>query len=141
MTEITPSLPTPVPVAFLLCDQVSVDSMSGKKTIIGVFDRIWVETFPAAHRPIWLYVRVINCEGQYPVKIEYVQVASQTVMGRAEGTAHSGDRQIYTDFVLQLPQIPLPERGEYEFRLWMDNKFISSIRLTAYPRSEMEVGS
>ena len=141
MVEETSPLPTPVPVAFLLCDQISVDASSGKKTIVGVFDRIWVGQFPASHSPVWLYVRVIDCEGQYPVRVEYVQVSNQAILGRAEGTANSQNRHRYTDFVLQLPRIPLPEQGEYEFRLWMNNKFISSIRLTALPRSELEAQS
>jgi|ERR687896_419154 hypothetical protein len=138
MLEQNSAMPTPVPVAFLLCDQISVDSSTGKKTIVGVFDRIWVGRFPANHRPVWLFVRVIDCEGQYPVRIEYVQVSNQTILGRAEGIANSADRHYYTDFILQLPVIPLPERGEYEFRLWMSNRFISSVRLTALPLNEME---
>lgn len=132
------AVPTPVPIAFLSCDQILVDSGTGKKTIVGVFDRIWVRQFPARHGPVWLYVRVIDCEGQYPIRIEYVQVSNQTILGSAEGTTTSKDRHLYTDFVLQLPVIALPERGEYEFRLWMSNRFISSTRLTILPRSEME---
>lgn len=141
MVEESSSLPTPVPVAFLVCDQILTDGTTGKKTIVGVFDRIWAERFPASHRPVWLFVRVIDCEGQYPYIIEYVRVSTQEILGKAEGTATSRDRQRYTDFVLQLPVIPLPEQGEYEFRLWMGNKFISSTRLTALPQSEMEARS
>ena len=138
MEEENLALPTPVPVAFLICDQISVDQSSQKKTIVGIFDRIWVGQFPTNYRPAWLYARVIDCEGEYAVKIEYVQVSTQTVLGEGEGTATSNNRHGYTDLVLQWPVMPLPDPGEYEFRLWMNNKFISSARVTARPRTEME---
>ena len=135
------ALPTPVPVAFLICDQIPVDATTKKKTIVGVFDRIGVVQFPATHSPVWLFIRVIDSEGQYPIKIEYVQVSNQSILANVQGTVNSSDRHRYTDFVLQLPMIPIPEQGEYEFRLWMSNRFISSARLTALPSSEMEVAS
>jgi hypothetical protein len=138
MVEETSSLPTPVPVAFLLCDQISVDSTSGKKTIVGIFDRMWVGRFPTNYRPASLYARVIDCEGEYEVRVEFVQVSTQAVLGKAGGALRSNNRHAYTDLVLPWPVIPIPAPGEYEFRLWMNNKFINSIRFTAQPRTEME---
>jgi hypothetical protein len=133
-----PAVPTPVPVAFLLCDQISVDQTTGKKTIVGIFDRMLVGQFPTNYRPASLYARVIDCEGEYEVRVEYVQVSTQTVLGQAGGTLRSNNRHTYTDLVLPWPVIPILASGEYEFRLWMNNKFINSIRFTAQPRTEME---
>ena len=130
--------PTPVPIAFLLCDQISSDQTTGKKTVVGIFDRMWVSRFPTNYRPASLYARLIDCEGEYEFRIEYVQVSTQTVLGKAEGQATAKDRHRYTDIVIAWPVIPIPDAGEYEFRLWMSNKFINSIRFTAQPRSEME---
>ena len=141
MAEEISSLPTPVPIAFLLCDQISVDQTTKKKTIVGIFDRMWVGRFPTNYRPASLFARMIDCEGEYAVRVEYVQVSTQAVLGQAEGVARSSSRHAYTDVVLSWPVIPIPEPGEYEFRLWMNNKFINSIRFTARPRTEMEVQS
>ena len=138
MQENGHDVPTPVPVAFLLCDQIIVEAGSGKKTIVGVFDRIGVHQFPATHSPAWLYIRVIDCEGEYKHRIEYVQVSTQKTLAQANGTATSNNRHIYTEFVLSCPPLPLPEPGEYEFRLWLNDKFISRARVTAHMRSEME---
>ena len=132
--------PTPVPVAFLLCDQIIVEAGSGKKTIVGVFDRVGVRQFPATHSPAWLYIRVIDCEGEYEHRIEYVQVATQKILARANGTATSKNRHVYAEFVLPCPPLQLPEPGEYEFRLWLNEKFISRVRVTAHPVSGTEEG-
>ncbi len=137
MPEEDLALLTPVPVAFLVCDQISVDQLTGKKTIVGIFDRVWARQFPTAQSP-WLYLRVIDAEGKYVVKFEYVQVSNQAMLGQGEGEINSKDRHQYTDLVLHWPVMPFPEAGEYEFRVWMNNKFITSIRVTARPSSEME---
>jgi hypothetical protein len=131
---------TPVPVAFLVCDQVIVDAGSGKKTIVGVFDRIWCERFPARYRPAWIYFKAIDCEGEYEHRIEYVQVSTQKILIQGKGQLVHSDRHQYAEFTLQCPPLPLTEPGEYEFRLWLNNKFVSSIRVTARLRSEMEGG-
>ena len=86
MTVEDSGLPNPVPVAFLLCDQIPIDAATKKKTIVGVFDRIWARQFPAGHGPISLFIRVIDCEGEYSVRIEYVQVSNQSVLAKVEGT-------------------------------------------------------
>jgi hypothetical protein len=140
MQEETSYTPTPVPVAFLVCDQVIVDAGSGKKTIVGVFDRIWCERFPARYRPAWIYFKAIDCEGEYEHRIEYVQVSTQKILIQGKGQLVHSDRHQYAEFTLQCPPLPLTEPGEYEFRLWLNNKFVSSIRVTARLRSEMEGG-
>lgn len=140
MQENAHDVPTPVPVAFLLCDQIIVEAGTGKKTIVGVFDRINVRQFPTEHGPAWLYIRVIDCEGEYKYRVEYVQVATQKVLDQMDGTAASNNRHVYVDFVLNFPPMKLPEPGEYEFRLWLSDKFISRVRVTAYPLSGTEEG-
>jgi len=139
MEQANSNLPTPVPVAFLICDQVSVELQTGKKTLSGLFDRIWVKVFPTTHGRSTLFARVIDCEGEYQFKFEYVQVSTQTILGEASGTVTCRDRQQYSDLTLPWPAMPLPERGEYEFRLWMNDKFISRSRLTALLMGEMEI--
>lgn len=129
------AVPTPVPVAFLVCDQILVDESTKKTTIVGIFDRVWAAQFPTAISP-HLFLRVIDCEGDYPVKLEYVQVSNQTILGEGEGRIVSTDRQRYTDLVLHWPVMPFPEPGEYEIRAWINKRFISSVRITAQPRSE-----
>ena len=130
--------PTPVPIAFLICDQTSQDVTTGKTTIVGVFSDIWAEQFPASHVSTFLYTKLIDCEGEYEFRIEFVQVATQDGLLEAIGEIASESRHRYTEFVLPSPPLPLPAPGEYEFRLWMNNKFISSVRVWARPLTEME---
>ena len=127
---------SPVPVAFLVCDQVSEDRATGKKTVVGVFNAVWVMEFPRAHSPATLYIRLIDCEGSYECKIEFVQVSTQEVVMVLEGSLESSDRHAYVEMTPPMPPLPLPAPGEYEFRLWMNNMFVSNIRFTAHKASQ-----
>ena len=130
--------PTPVLIAFLVCDQIIEDASTGKKTIVGVFDRIASANFPASHAPSSLYVKLIDCEGDYEVKVEFAQVSTQTILLEWAGTSSSQSRHEYTELVLSWPPLPLPELGEYEFRLWMDSKFVGNVRFKASQQGELE---
>ena len=133
MVEENLAIPTPVPIAFLICDQVSVDATTGKKTIVGIFSDIQVGQFPANHAPTSLYAKLIDCEGRYECRIEFMQVAAQSRLLEVRGEFVSESRHRYTELVVPNPPLPLPEPGEYEFRLWVNNSFISSVRIMAGP--------
>lgn len=131
MTQQEMSALSPVPVAFLVCDQVSEDRTTGKKTVVGVFGAVWVMEFPGVHGPAALYIRLIDCEGHYDCKIEFVRVSTQEIMLEIEGSMEALDRHAYVEMTVPLPRLPLPTAGEYEFRLWMNNMFVSNIRFEA----------
>ncbi len=123
--------PTPVLTAFLVCDQIVEDAATGKKTIVGVFNRIASSNFPTQYAPVSLYVKLIDCEGDYDFRIEFVQVSSQELLVECNGTANSKTRHEYAEFVLPCPPLPLPSPGEYEFRLWMNSSFLGNARIKA----------
>jgi hypothetical protein len=129
-------LPTPVPIAFLLCDQVSADSTTGKKTVVGIFDRIGANRFPAIHRSATLFAKLIDCEGEYETKVEFVQVAQEKVLAVVNGKLQGRDRHEYLEFSIQIQAFSIPEPGQYEFRLWMNNRYIHRIRFSAQVQAE-----
>ena len=129
----------PVPIAFLVCDQVSQDATTGKPTIVGVFNNIGSQQYPAQHSQLTLYIKMIDCEGQYQSRIEFFRVSTQEKLLEATGTVSSQNRHAYTEIVVPIVNLPLPAAGEYEFRLWMNDKFISNIRFTAMELPNEEV--
>ena len=127
----TMNAPTPVLVAFIVCDQVIQDRLGGKHTLVGIFSNITAERFPATHKSPWLYAKMIDCEGNYDIRVEFVKVSTQDVLIEGGGSLAAADRHTSVEFVSLLPNLPLPSAGEYEFRLWMNEKFISNVRITA----------
>lgn len=126
--------PAPIPLAFLLCDQVITDENTKKKTLVSLFDRIWVNEFPTRHQGAALYVRLIGAEGNYNTRVEYVQVDSQDVLAETTGKMKVQDRHAPAEFSLALPPLPIPSAGEYEFRLWIDERYIQRVSFMAIQR-------
>lgn len=130
--------PTPVPIAALLCDQVIVDQGSSKKTLVGVFDKIFIGKFPTDYRPASLYIKLIDAEGEYDVKIQYVRVNNQEILGNASGKMIAQNRNQAMEIVFPLPPLAIPVEGQYELQLWMNNKYVHRVRFDAVPKETRE---
>lgn len=128
---------TPYPLAILLCDQIIVDERSKKKTLVGVFDLIYARGFPIIHRPLSVYVRLTDAEGQYQFRMDYVQIKTDKLLGRAEiSTISIADRLKTHELVMEFPPIEIPDQGDYEFRLWANNRYIGRAKFTAIVAKE-----
>lgn len=138
MQESHLSQPTPVAVACLICDRVIVDDNVGDRTIVGIYDHISFESFPASVTTVLLYIKVIEGEGDYNVAIDHLQVATQEMLERFESRVSFHDRQSYNDFEIDLGELRFPDPGEYEFKVWMNGRFVTSVRLMTHLDEEDE---
>ena len=127
----------PVLVAALVCDVAVADPSTGKKNLVGIFDRIHVGKFPT-QRPMSLYMKVTDAEGYYETEVRYVQVGSGQVLAQAKGELHSPDRLASADLYIQFPPLPIPEKGRYEFQIWANSMFLGATFIDAMPRTQPE---
>ncbi|MEK6712230.1 MAG: hypothetical protein AABZ64_16805 [Nitrospinota bacterium] len=61
--------PMPVLLAMLVCEQVITDKDTDKKSLIGIFDRLHVRTFPVPF-PMTVFARITDGKGKYEMKLE-----------------------------------------------------------------------
>ncbi len=73
----------PFLLAGLICDVGVVDPNSGKKSLIGIYDRIIAQSFPT-QRVVSVYIRVTDAEGNYVFQLEFVHIASGRILATAE---------------------------------------------------------
>lgn len=132
MPETTEGVLTPFPLALLLCDSVIVDEQSKKKTLVGVFDRVLAKQFPARHRPVTIYVRLTDAEGRYNFRIDYIQARTDKVLaqGKITGVDIPNRSRVHEIILRPLP-VPIPEPGEYEFRLWANDRYVAQVKFVA----------
>lgn len=123
----------PVLVAALVCDVAVEDPATGKKNLIGIFDRIHVAKFPA-ERPMSLYLEVTDAQGNYDTEVRYVQVNSGKLLAGADGELHATDRLASIDTAVRFPPLPIPEAGRYEFQIWFNSVFLGATFIDAVPR-------
>lgn len=124
----------PVLVAVLVCDIAVPDPSTGKKNLIGIFNRINVGKFPTS-RPISMYLKLTDAEGYYEFDIRFVQLKTGAILAGARGELTARDRLASTDLCIGFPPLPVPEEGRYEFQVWVNSMFLGSTFLDAVQRN------
>ncbi|MCC6965953.1 MAG: hypothetical protein IT391_06680 [Nitrospira sp.] len=118
--------PTPSIQAFLVCDSVIEDSLTKKKSLIGIFSHLQAMTFPFQHHQLGLYFCMTDAEGTYHLEIDLVYVNTDQLVCRAslpDIAIH--DRLQIADFGINIPALLFPTPGRYEFRLRMNGRVIA----------------
>lgn len=137
--ERTLSKVVPYLLAILVCDSGAVDRNSGKKTLVGIFDRVWAEKFPTS-RWLSVYFKLSDAQGDYRFKVQYAQVKTDNILAEAETNAlNIKSRLDIRDFLITYPvRLLMPEAGQYEFRLYANNMFLGRIAINAVLREKRE---
>ena len=122
MTDVSP----PSVQAFLVCDCVIEDSLTKKKSLIGLFSHLQSVTFPFQHHQLGLYFCITDAEGTYRVEIDLMFVNTDQLVCRASlPDIVIGDRLQISDFGINIPALLFPAPGRYEFRLRMNGRMIA----------------
>ena len=118
--------PKPSVQAFLVCDQVIEDSLTKKKSLIGIFTHLQAVTFPFQHQQMGLYFCLTDAEGTYHFDIDLVHLNNEQLVCRATlPNIVIGDRLQISDFGINIPALVFPAPGRYEFRLMMSRRLIA----------------
>ena len=116
--------------AFLLCDSVVQDALTGKTSVNGIFDNISSKTFPAVHPSCFIFFRIIcDSPGDHSVVINVVAPS-----GIREQMPTISIRVGPTNLakgIVQIQGLPLPVEGRYEFELLFDGQRLAGYMLDA----------
>jgi hypothetical protein len=125
----------PYLLAILVCDSGAVDLNSGKKTLVGVFDRVITKDFPTS-RWLSVYFKLSDAQGKYKFKVQYAQVGTGNILAEAETDVLTIERRLDMRDFLITPPAPLlfPGAGQYEFRLYANDMFLGRIAVSAEQR-------
>jgi hypothetical protein len=121
-----------VPLA-VIADGANVTA-DNKLNLLGIFDRIYVETFPAFHLRCHLVVRFRPDpadEGQHrSLVILFQHMDGPEPLFRLESSVDVGNSSQSFDNVLQLQGLPLPRPGEYQFSVIVEGHELATVPLT-----------
>ncbi|GJL50577.1 MAG: hypothetical protein NPIRA01_18040 [Nitrospirales bacterium] len=121
-----PDIVKPSVQAFLVCDTIIIDSLTGKKSIIGAFTHLWAKTFPCQHPQMGVYFCLNDAEGTYQFEIELIYLDKNQTVGKGALSPIEIKSRLEThDFGLNISTIVFPGPGRYEFRLHANGQFIT----------------
>lgn len=106
----------------VLADYALIDQ-HGKLSVLGIFQHVWVASFPAMHPRTHLVIRVRGRRteiGEHRIRIRFLDEQGQELMG-GEGTVRFGEpaagvKEVEAGAVLVF-DVPLPRPGHYAFEI------------------------
>jgi hypothetical protein len=111
----------------VVCDHALIDQ-AGKLSVIGIFERIWVERFPAVHPRLHLVLRLKGRRteiGEHPIVIQLMDPDGREVL-RGDGSVQIGEppagvTEVEAGAVLAF-DVPLDRAGTYHFAITVDGE-------------------
>jgi len=122
----------PVLLALIIADNVVPDPNSGKNFILGTINQLFANRTPTRVNQISIYVAVGDAHDCRQPTLEIVQLKDEKIIMKRELPPLPGKpaRLDVMELAIGLGGVEFPEYGGYEFRLWMDGKFLGGRKFT-----------
>jgi hypothetical protein len=127
------NVPDPKVLAFLICEDVIVDTGTKRKTIVNVTDQINAVTYPALCPKLHLFAQVTAGHGtkQIEMKLVFASTNEQVSGVGANGQVSFLDPLQVIDLIVPIVNLILPREGEYRFQFFSAGTLLVEQRLTA----------
>ena len=119
--------PIPSVSAILICDRVIEEAGTGKKTLVGIFERAHAPQVPALV-PFAIYARLTDAEGDYRfrINISFLRSDREEVIGQLSAEIRNVQARLgVLEVGLNLPPWPFPSFGRYEVQLYANDIYIA----------------
>ncbi len=115
----------------IFCDAATVDA-AGKTNILGIFDTITVQQYPAVHpkMALVLSISVDSVEtGQHSLKISFVDAQGEDILPPLEGTVEIQHGQSSLPMVLDMNQVEFRHEGTCAASIIIDGVQLKTVPL------------
>ena len=116
-------------ITFLIADSVIQEKGSNKWSVIGIFDRIFASKFPTLHNNMALYMRLSDAEGEYDIRIEFVDSEGKKLSVFEGIKLKVGSKLNHPDFGIRTQNLIIPKPGKYHFDLYFNDQLCESCPL------------
>lgn len=123
-------IPPPILLSVIICDQVILDSITKKPTIVGAFEVVSAEKYPARHSSLAFFCQLTNGRGEMPITIRLVDVGqTDQVMWQQKVRQDFSDVRQVRNLIFNVGGIIFPHEGEYRFQIYADEEFLGERRI------------
>jgi hypothetical protein len=130
----------------VVADYALVDQ-AGKISVLGIFQHIWVQQFPAMHPRLHLVLRLKGKRteiGEHGVQIRLVDEQDNEILGGNGNVTFAeppaGVTEIEAAAVLVF-DVPFPHAGVYSFDITVDGERAAQVPITVSQMPQSESGS
>ena len=114
----------------MICDQIITKQVTNKKSLIGVFDKLFSPNFPAMLPRLAVYVKLADAAGGYLFRLRIVKLKDESPLAEVRLDAQIPDTEQYSELALNMPLL-VPEQGKYEFQLYAGENYLHRVTMQA----------
>ena len=122
MTKENPCMPQVL--AMVICDMVIDDRISGKKSLIGLFDAIASTSIPCTVNELHVFLALTDGYGSLKTRLRCVKAANDEELFNTDQEVSFPDPLAVVEMNLGFCGCEFPEAGEYRFQLWADQSLL-----------------
>lgn len=111
-------------LAMIICDMVLDDRISGKKSLIGLFDAIAASSLPCLVNELFVFVALTEGHGDQMIHLRCVKASSNEELFDTETEVNFPDPLSVVEVNFGLCGCEFPEVGEYRFQLFANDSLL-----------------
>ncbi|MBN1919496.1 MAG: hypothetical protein JW889_16485 [Verrucomicrobia bacterium] len=121
-----PDALSPQNLAFIICDSIIEDRETGKKTLVGIFNRVNAKTFPVRHPALSVFVSLTEGRGRCQAQLQCVKSSEGNPILEVEGPVEFQSPNAVVELGFNIRGITFPEPGLYEFQFLCDGVLVGN---------------
>ena len=111
-------------LALHVCDEVIEDAKTGKKSLIGLFNRIVSARFPCVHPKMHVFVSITGGRGRQQAELRCVNHSTHAVLLSTRGEISFANPNAVIDVNFHLTNVKFPEPGTYSFEFLCEGELV-----------------
>lgn len=115
----------PISLGLLVCDTVITDAMTGKKTLVGIWNSLGATKFPHIIPNMNIFASLTNLEGENEVKIKMIAGNDNVVFELPAKVPFKNPFET-PELFFNLQNFRVAAPGTYELQLIVNNEVIAS---------------
>ena len=102
----------------MLCEKTIIEAVTGRISLIGIFDGLVVLQVPGVTGPFTAYLHLTDgiANHEYDITVELHDLSNDTIIARATGPrVRWGDRLSRLNLLIPVPPLQVQHAGAYDF--------------------------
>ena len=117
--------PIPSVLAILLCEKAIEEADTTKKTLVNIINALFAPEVPVFFQ-LAFYARMTDCEGEYVFRVDVMRLEDPTLVARLTTPPMLTDNRLgFVELAFNLPPVPFPAYGRYEFQLYGNDVYLA----------------